>query len=176
MEKWLQIKGFEGFYEISNLGRVKTTRRYVKNKQSERVVPERILKPTLNEKGYLRVRLSVDNIKTTKRVHRLVAEHFIPPIVNKPEVNHIDSNKENNRVENLEWIDRKENVKHYRNSKNYKSYNQRISNEDREIIRQKFKSGIPQKVLSDEYGVRVDTISKIITYGGTYKNDKKAGD
>ena len=99
-ELWKDIKGYEGLYQVSNLGRVK------------RVTTSRILKGCKDKDGYLKVILCKNNIKSTKTVHRLVAQAFIPNTENKLEVNHIDEDKANNTVNNLEWSTRKENLNH----------------------------------------------------------------
>ena len=96
-EIWKEIKDYPN-YQISNLGRVKNKKR--------------ILKQYCNDKGYLYVSLSKDNKRKFVRVHRLVAMTFIPNINNLPEVNHIDENKTNNYVTNLEWINHIENVRY----------------------------------------------------------------
>lgn len=93
-EIWKDISGYEGLYQISNLGRVKSKRK--------------ILKPINGE--YLHVGLSKNGIQTTKLIHRLVAENFIDNPNNLPQVNHKDENKHNNCVNNLEWITFKENM------------------------------------------------------------------
>ena len=105
-EIWKDIKGYEGKYQISNLGNVKSLLDKQLNKR------EIILKPSLNHKGYLRVYLSKDSKKTTKTIHRLVAETFVPNLESKKTVNHIDGNKINNRADNLEWLSNTENQKH----------------------------------------------------------------
>lgn len=101
-EIWRDIKGYEGLYQVSNLGRVKRLAglRMYKNSPS-RYFNERILKPKKDKNGYLLVGLSKNG--ATLKVHRLVANAFIPNPNNYPCINHIDENKENNSVENLEW-------------------------------------------------------------------------
>ena len=99
-EIWKDIKDYEGLYQVSNLGRVK------------RITTGRVLKPLKHANGYLMVKLSKNSIVYTKTVHRLVAEAFIPNPEHKSEINHIDENKTNNNVSNLEWMTRKENINH----------------------------------------------------------------
>ena len=125
-EEWRDIKGWGGKYQVSNLGRVKSVARrafstpFGKGKGS-RLVPERILSGQ-EWNGYMSVSLSESTRKaeaTIRRqkhalVHRLVAEAFIPNPGNKPQVNHIDRDKKNNSVSNLEWVTGFENQKHWR--------------------------------------------------------------
>lgn len=102
VEEWRDIEGYEGLYQVSNLGRVKSLKPRYKNKI--------ILKQEINHFGYLQICLS--NPRKTHKVHRLVAQAFIPNPENKPQVNHIDGNKLNNKVENLEWNTAHENNLH----------------------------------------------------------------
>ena len=85
VEIWKDIKGYEGLYQVSNIGRVRSLKRNNTN--------GKILKQCINKDGYLRVDLSKNNIKSTKRVHRLVAETFIDNDKNLPVINHKDENK-----------------------------------------------------------------------------------
>ena len=109
-EYWKPIKGYEGLYEVSNLGRVK----------SLKFGKERMLKVSKDKKGYLHVVLCKNGILKTYYVHRLVAEAFIDNTDNLPQVNHKDENPQNNIYTNLEWCDRKYNC-------NYGTRNERIS-------------------------------------------------
>ena len=99
-EIWKDIKGYEGIYQVSNLGRVKSS--YTNS----------ILKGCKTSNGYLKVNLYKNGSKSTKTVHRLVAQTFISNPENKSGVNHIDENKTNNNIDNLEWSTAKENNNH----------------------------------------------------------------
>lgn len=100
MELWREIVGSNGDYAVSNQGRVKNTK------------TGRILKPCIDHRGYGRVCLFTMDRDKRYRVHRLVAQAFIPNPYNLPQVNHKDGNKQNNTVENLEWITNEDNMRH----------------------------------------------------------------
>lgn len=123
-EKFKDIKGYEGYYQVSNLGNVKSVTRFIKYINGRhRYVNERILKTDKTKKGYLLVTLSANGINIKHSVHRLVALAFINNNNNKPQVNHIDGNRSNNNVNNLEWVSRRENVSHgVRNRKTSSKY------------------------------------------------------
>ena len=108
-EVWKDIKGYEGMYQVSNFGRVKSFDRYDKHGA---LWLGKILSNKPKKTGYVNVKFSVDGKRSVKLVHRLVAEAFIPNIENKPEVNHKDGNKSNNKVSNLEWVTSRENTLH----------------------------------------------------------------
>ncbi|NEZ46509.1 hypothetical protein FDF74_04675 [Clostridium niameyense] len=116
-ETWKDIIGYKGLYKVSNFGRVKSLKRYKNNHSKLQVVDEKIKSTRKDIQGYLLLDLYKDNIGKTFRVHRLVADAFIENSENKESVNHIDGNKENNRVSNLEWATFKEQNEHfYRNN------------------------------------------------------------
>lgn len=103
-EIWKPVSGYEGRYEVSNLGRVKSLpKTWVNWTGGIAHHPEKILRPRLNTYGYLRVSLRDGITSKDKFVHRLVAQAFIPNPYNMPEINHKDEDPTNNRVENLEW-------------------------------------------------------------------------
>lgn len=112
-EIWEDILGFEGLYQISNYGNIKSCKRFVNAKfGSQRLVNERLLSLGKDKDGYLMAILCQDGTKKTVKVHRLVADTFIDKIDGKNLVNHIDSNKSNNLVSNLEWVSSLENNCH----------------------------------------------------------------
>lgn len=127
-EEWTPINGYDGLYIISNLGQVK---RYKKGDWKK-------LKPFKNRKGYLQVRLCKNNKTTSFYIHRLVALHFIPNLENKSEINHIDENKENNVVSNLEWTTHKDNINHgTRNERSSKTRKEKFKNGEYRKINKK---------------------------------------
>ena len=110
-EVWKDIVGYEGLYQVSNLGRVKSLPRARKCYADRQYISkERILKGRPNSKGYLRVQLKNGGKLERRFLHRLVAEAFIPNPSNKKEVNHIDCVPTNNTAENLEWTTHQENI------------------------------------------------------------------
>ena len=140
-EIWHDIEGYEGLYQISNKGRVKSLYK----------ASERILRPGINGSGYMFVCLYKNHIIQQPRIHRLVAEAFIPNLDNKPEVNHKDENKKNNCVENLEWI------RHIDNC-NYGTRNKRLSrkllqySKDGEFIKEWQSAVEVKRVLGIDHG------------------------
>lgn len=108
---WYPVKNYERLYEITKNGIIRSIPRNGTKKD------KRILKPQVDKYGYLFVTLYKNNIPHIYKVHRLVAETFILNPENKPQVNHIDGNKQNNCVDNLEWVTGQENIIHARKNK-----------------------------------------------------------
>lgn len=137
------------------------------------------MKPALDKKGYLRTMLVLDGKAKTIKVHRIVAETFIPNPENKPQVNHKNSIKSDNRVENLEWVTAKENVAHAIENGNFHhvaGWNKGIELKNSESIgtskltekevveiREKFEPRkYTRKMLADEYGVSPECIKDVV--------------
>lgn len=114
-EVWKDISGYEGLYQVSNYGRVKSVGKIVNGSNQYGINfqyfrKDKILKPIRDNWGYLRVSLYKDNIKMAKRIHRVVAETFMPNNHNYTIINHKNGNKEDNSVDNLEWCSQSHNV------------------------------------------------------------------
>lgn len=130
MEIWRDITGYEGIYQVSNLGRVKSL-------NYGRTGKEKILKTNTDKRGYLRICLCKDGKRKTYRVHRLVLPTFNPvENMEQLEVNHIDENKENNKLSNLEWCTSEYNS-------NYGTRNKRISEANNGKLGVKNSTAIP---------------------------------
>lgn len=113
MEIWKDIAGYEELYQVSNLGRIKSLDRYVGYKGiGKKFVKGSEKIATVTKKGYLKVTLFKNGRGTTREIQRIVAETFIDNPLQKEQVNHIDGNKHNNRVDNLEWCSPRENTIH----------------------------------------------------------------
>ena len=147
-EIWKDIKNYEGYYQVSNLGRIKRVERKVKiknrNREYELLLKENILQCFYCPKGYIRVLLTKDTKPKTYMIHRLVAETFIPNPDNLPQVNHIDGVKNHNNVENLEWCTQSYNIKH--------SYEIGLRKTMDEVLRQNRKKQSKKVAKYDIYG------------------------
>lgn len=110
MEKWKDIPGYNGMYQVSNFGRARSWKRH-QGKPGKRKTPL-LLKQTPDSPGYLRVSLWKNGNRTDGVIHRLVAELFIPNPENKDYINHLDGDKHNNHVSNIAWCTASENLIH----------------------------------------------------------------
>ena len=168
MEIWKDIQGYEGSYQVSNLGRVKSVERITRegNHRSEKQ-----MKLQKTKRGYLTVILTKDGNQKLHYVHRLVGIAFIPNPTGKEQINHINEQKEDNRVENLRWVTRKENQNnHYTLEKMKNAVKPVVSEETRK--KQKL-NWLKRKDLKDIY----EKISKKVICLDTlevYLNSKDA--
>ena len=168
-EIWKDIVGYEGLYKVSNLGRVKSLSRNFWNGVNWWKSKEKILKNNILS-NYCIVYLYKNKKRKTKQVHRLVAQAFISNFNNKPEVNHIDGDKENNIVDNLEWCTHKENIQHafktgLKNSKHRqgtKSNLSKLNEKQVRIIKWLLNnSDLTQREIGEIFNVKVPCISNI---------------
>lgn len=167
-EIWKDIVGFEGLYQVSNLGNVKS----LKGKEPK------ILKGHKDTKGYLQVELRKDNKRNISCIHRLVAKEFLEKPKGKDQINHIDGNKLNNNVDNLEWCTCKENIKHaWDNHLNKATYgenhpNSKLTNEQAKWIKENCKprsKTMGVQAMANMFGVSVCPIYNIV-YGKGWKH------
>lgn len=167
-EEWKDIRQYKGLYQVSNYGQVKSLNHRIKtkiNNQTAIIRKGRVLKFSIS-RGYATVILSKNGKKKKSFIHRLVAEAFIPNRDNKPQVNHIDGNKLNNNVKNLEWATSSENIVHAFNiglikpPRGEKQGKSKLTEKDVVDIRNS--KGIFQKDLAKKYNVSQQEISRII--------------
>lgn len=168
-ETWKEVDGYNGIYLVSNLGRVKSIDHYIRNKHDSRSLKKgRILKQSMSVKGYLQVSLSKNTKRFSTGAHRLVALHFIPNPQNKPQVNHINGIKHDNRMQNLEWCTNSENqihaVKNKLTNPNYceKHHNSKLTNEQVKTARRMHELGWSNIILSKHYNITATAMSNIL--------------
>ncbi|WP_347081088.1 NUMOD4 motif-containing HNH endonuclease, partial [Bacteroides uniformis] len=149
-EIWKDIHHYEGIYQVSSCGRIRSVGRYVRNATSQYWRNGQIIKPWVGGTSpYYNVSLASDGKICKKLIHRLVAEHFLDDWNAAKEVNHKDGNKHNNRSDNLEMCTRQENVMHsmvhkLRDDYGENSVNAKLTNEQADHIRRLHRSGVMQ--------------------------------
>lgn len=181
-EIWKDVVGFEGYYQVSNLGRIKSLFRMVRTNHAGSLQPvkEKIKKQTLaftvnhgkKRKGYLQVCLSANGINTYCLVHRIVLIAFSKNIPENCEVCHIDGDSHNNRIDNLRWGTHKENMqdavlsgtsKRMGSKKKCESHwKARFKNNDVLKIRELYHSGMSKSDIESLYGVKRGSLNHIL--------------
>lgn len=163
-ELWRDVVGFEGFYQVSNHGRVKSLDRQVFYIDGRvRTFYGQILKLRLDSKGYYFVTLIKPGFKIQQRVHRLVAESFILNFQNKPCVNHKNSNRKDNIVDNLEWVTHKENTQHAIKKGLLYKPGKKLDVEKINLIKKMYNSGtFTQQGLANIFSLSQSQISRIV--------------
>lgn len=169
MEKWQDVKGYEGFYKVSNFGSVKSLERVVSCKGGKtKINKEKILKGIKFNTGYICVNLSKYGKITTRSIHSLVAEAFLG---NKPKsfyhVMHLDGNKENNHVSNLRYGSPSCNAAFMIDdgtvSRGTKRHNAKLNEKAVVEIRQLVKNGTPYDLIQQQFGICKTTISAVVS-------------
>jgi len=171
-EIWKDIKGFEGRYQISNTGKVKSLRRIRSGPRGGwAILPERIMKLKKTNFGYLSCHLYNNGINKHIGVHRLVAENFLENPDNKPTVNHIDANKENNHVSNLEWATQSEQMKHAlaNNLLELRGDTKYSKEFKKEILQYYLDNDISISKLALKFGVSSRTAGRVVSASGMRK-------
>jgi hypothetical protein len=184
LEVWKDIKGYEGLYQVSSIGRIKSFDRIVEQIGKgglpfKRIYKGRILVGNKHTKGYYMATLAKNKKNTPISIHRLVCFAFIPNVQNLPQVNHKNGIKTDNRVENLEWCTSSFNNKHahstglnrsgYKNGELHK--NAKLKNMEVRKIKMGLACGIATRELASLFSVSVPTIS-MISKGNSWKTIK----
>ena len=173
MEVWKDINGYEGLYQISNYGNVRSLDRYVNGNNGSKALKKGIvLKKQITNKGYYDVGLYKNGKAKYLLVHRLVAEHFIPNPENKRTVNHKDGNKLNNHVSNLEWVTHSENQIHAFNNGLQKTTKKQKDVRSRSAI--KFNIGKSKPVYQIDENGNIIRLWLSCTHAGKYGFSKSS--
>lgn len=178
-EEWVPAVGFEGYYEVSNLGRVRSLDRLAKNSRGNRFRKwkGRLLQLNLsNRKKYINCKLSVGGKTYTRQLHWLVLASFrFKPSAEKCHINHIDGDKRNNRLDNLEWVTPKENVDHavktglHKAAKGSNNGQSKLSEKLAVNIKKDILKGSLNVEIAKKYSVSLKIVSDIKT-GRTWKH------
>lgn len=168
MEQWKQISGYEGFYEVSNLGRVRSVRRtFTRSDGKVKTFQGKILSPGKKTNGYLFVGFSRIGKRKAHHIHRLVASAFIPNPEDKPFVNHKNLDKSDNRASNLEWVTHSQNIQHAKDNGVYDQYKGEghwlTTLTDDEVIEifRRAHNGELQSDIAQDYGISQTAVSRI---------------
>lgn len=164
METWRDLEGYEGMYQVSDQGRVKSLDRIIKIEKKGKKVEQRlmgkVLSPYDNRKGYLLIDLSKNGKRQREYIHRLVAKAFINNPNELPQVNHLNNVRNNNFVNNLEWTSAQGNVDHMVKQDRHHS---KLRPDQILEIRKLIDKGVKQKDIAIKYQVAPTIISNINT-------------
>ena len=169
IEEWKDIEGYNGLYQISNLGKIKSFRKSSKCKSNNGY----IINPGVDNNGYLVCVLNNNGNRKTYKIHRLVALAFIPNPNNYSDVNHKDENKSNNRIDNLEWMSHKNNMNYgtlkerirtYHKTKHVLQYSL-----DGQLIKEWISISEPAKLLKISVGNIINCCKRRCKTVGGYK-------
>lgn len=170
-EVWKSIPGYEGFYEVSSLGRVRSLDRELPFNGKTRKHYGRILSPNRSIAGYLSVQLfDYERVPRRSLIHRLVALAFIPNPYNLPEVNHLDFDRANNLPVNLEWVTRSQNMKYSARAGRSNKPKPTVVSDGlvRNVLDMKERGGSQRKIAS-ALGVSASTVQKIWERGASIR-------
>ena len=176
-EIWKDIVGYKGLYQVSNLGRVKSLARKIDHGTYIEDRGDVIMSLVINTHGYYSVVFTKNRKKKNHRVHQLVARAFIPNPENKEMINHIDCNRLNNRVDNLEWCTNSENQLHaiahgLKTDIGVNHKRSRLNEEEVKFIREHYRFRSPvynTRTLAEMFNVSRTVISTLVL-GKTYKS------
>lgn len=176
IEIWKPVVGYEGYYSITSLGRVQSHKRPTKRKSRSKRIGDFYLSD-VNSLGYRIVTLKVNGTKRTMKIHRMVAMAFIPNPENKPQVNHKNGIKTDNRVENLEWATASENNIHAIRTglaaEGSKRRSAKLTKDQVNEIRDHYKiKQEPVRVIAKRYGMSRSAMREVLK-NKTYKNETK---
>lgn len=169
-EVWVDIEGYEGYYQVSNKGRVRSLDRVVPcSRTGTRKLRSKLLSLCKDSHGYVVVVLQKNSTKKSFKVHRLVALHFLRKVEGKDVVNHIDCNKSNNSINNLEWCTSQENTAHmHRLGRNYAAFGEKnpaykLTDDQVKEIRALSKT-MKRKDIAKMFNVSTQQIDRIVTF------------
>lgn len=176
MEQWKDIVGYESYYQISNYGNLRSKDRLVISKNNSLALKKGRLKKPSMANNYFLAMLSKEHIPKAITIHRLVAMHFIENPMNKKEINHKDGNKQNNHVDNLEWVTRSENSQHSYNNglqisrKGSMHHFAKINESDVLNMFMLYNNGVSRKEIANRYThISYSSICRILK-GRTWKH------
>lgn len=168
IEKWRSVEDYQGWYEVSNLGNVRSVDRYITYSSGQvRLQKGKRLKPYKDKDGYHVVCLIKNGKRKIGKIHRLVCLSFLNKVEGKNQVNHINGIKNDNTLTNLEWVDASSNQRHAVDTglrvipRGERHFSSKLSNFDVKFIREWIRLGFKQRDIAKVFGVHFATISCI---------------